>query len=72
MVTIKKATLSRKDNGDSIDIDLTFCKVTENEKYIFVSTEIEYEKSGYKFTTISQYSKEFFSIVYEVNNEEDG
>lgn len=70
MIKLKSYKISNKETGYEITLNPLQASVTENDIYIFVTIEMDYKQTGMKFTQITQFSKENFTLEYEMESED--
>lgn len=70
MIKLKSYKISNKETGYEITLNPLQASVTENDSFIFVTIEMDYNQTGMKFTQITQFSKENFTLEYEMESED--
>ena len=70
MIKLKYYKISNKETGYTITLNPLQASVTENDLFIFVTIEMDYNQTGMKFTQITQFSKENFTLEYEMESED--
>lgn len=70
MIKLKNYKITNKETGYEITISPLQATVTESDTYIFATIEMEYNQSGMKFTQITEFSKEKFTLEYEMESED--
>ena len=70
MIKLKNYKITNKETGYEITLNPLQASVTENDMFIFVTIEMDYNQTGMKFTQITQFSKENFTLEYEMESED--